>query len=880
LLEPIGEKTTTVRLSPGRDKAIQPGMVFRVFAAWEPVATLRVEEVQDKTCRARVVEKTVPTISKGTRLRSEVITDAEYHIYYGNPKSKGPSPSWKPPTAPVMQYGWRVSDVPGSVDELRQVMRAGPGYVGAHSATRVNSRSNPLDYGSDTYYVSAYEGMIRCDFPGLYRFSIDSGGPAFLFVDGHLAAQRPGFFLQTGQFEHRGKVQLDRGVHHFVLLATENAKRRITRLAWQPVTATVFSLMPESAFTARVAATTVGYDTRDGGSQVFFTCDLPALRLRGPDGTLYQFVQFQNRSPVGGAEARFAWDFGDGEQSRESEPGHLYAVSSKQQVFKATLRVFSGGREVGSYERTVRCTPRRAEKLNLALEVMSFANIAYDDEKTTIAARVRSANHSPMVVRAVGRLTTSRGKQIILNSLLPIAGQDENFCILPLDLKEIDDRRALIDLDILVGTQKVLSTGARVIPSDALLARGTVQAGRAGISIAAEGPLAGVAREGQLPRNGYELAIKFWPSTPASFPALALPAGQSHKVLEPSRWASGLAPGKAHELRVRVTGGTILATADGHKALEEKLATCPPLPDALAGLKPLGIYVPSGARMVLLSVKMRPVTKAKQGTEKPWAEWVKPSSLEGWRAVTPDELALLQGGLGALYDHEGRRVMLCAQVEDPDRHLRWVFARYIHERLIAQRRRVLLFGERMSNLVAPDQSFTDYVAILKQRFEKARRPFEFAPRSTGLAPALADIVLFGRTLEKLDPPPDIVILCPGLGDVSHAVGLRDFVRSFDVMIDLVRATGKSIQLIIVSPPPSPWNKGLSAAYARALRRLARDHHVHFVDLHDLMTRRGAAKDPNWVERYYAIPDTEGLYYENPNETAHRLIADAIEKALQ
>jgi len=883
VLEAIGEKTTTVRISPGRDKAVQPGMAFTIFSAWEPAARLVVEQVEAKTARARVVERNVPAIAKGTAIRSEVITDAEYSIYYGNPNSKEPAPGWKAPSAPVTQYGWRISSVPMSVEQLRAVMRGGPGYIGARSDTEVNNRSNPFDYGSETYYVSAYEGMVHCDFPGLYRFSIDSGGPAYLFVDGRLAAQRPGFFLQTGQFEHRGKIELDQGVHHFVLLATENARRRVTRLAWQPVTATVFSLMPESAFTARVPAVPVGYETRDGGPQVFFTVELPALRLKGPGGTLYQFAQFRNRSPMpaGGAEAKFFWDFGDGDQSRQSEPEHLYTLAEKKTAFKVALRVVGPGGEIGAYQRTVFCTPRRSERLNLALEVMSFANIAYDDEKTTIAARVRSANHSPVMVRAVGRLTTSKGKQVILNSLLPIAGQDENFCILPLDLKEIAGRRALVDLEVLVGKERVLSTGARVVPSDALFGRGTVKASQAGITLKAEGPLVGLAYQGQAPSRDYELAIKFWASNAEGFPSVVFPTEKAARLLRAERWAGGLRPQRAHDLRLKVTGKNLEVSADGKMVLSASLETCPPAAEALGQLAPLGVAIPHGGKLVLTAMIVRSLKSAgEKKTEGDWLQLLKPPGLDGFRPYSPDELDLLRSGLGALFDHEGRRVMLCAEVEDPDRHLRWVFARYIHEQMLARRWRLLLFGDAMSNLVGPDESFTDYVGILKARFERAGRPFDFVPRSSGVAPALADIILFGNTLKRLDPLPDIIVLCPGLGDVAHAVGLRDFVRSFDVMIDLVRATGKSIQVIIVSPPPSPWNRRLSADYARALRRLARDHHVHFVDLHELMTRRGAAADPNWAERYYSIPETDGLYFENPNEAAQKLIADAIEKALQ
>jgi hypothetical protein len=559
-----------------------------------------------------------------------------------------------------------------------------------------------------------YESLVYCDMAGVWRFSIDSGAPAFLFFDGKLAAQRPGFFYQTGQFEHRGKIELDEGYHLLALCAIESSsgKSYTTRLAWQPVTRRVYSLIPASFFVNRVQGEVVGFETKAQGPQIFLTYRLAPRSVLADDDKHYQFVQFHNLSPMApkGAseEITCLWSFGDDEQSRETAPGHLYALpeGSDPASFPVTLHIYLKGQPAGEYKRTVYCEPRPKEKLNLALDIVSFANIVYDDERTSIAIRLRNTSYSPVVLRAVGRLTKAGDTQVILNRHVPIEAKDENFCIIPVDMKQFKEKRATIDLEMLRAGQRVLHTSCRVIPS-------------------------------------------------------------------------------------------------------------------------------------------------------------------------PEGIESLQRGLGALHDDEGRRVMICAEIEDPDRHLKGVFIRFVREKYIVDRQRVLLFGDRMSNLVAPDKSFTDYVGILDQRLKKGKRPFQFVPRSTGLLPTLADLVLFAKTLKTLKPLPEIIVLCPGLSDVAQAVGVRDFTRSIDVMIDCVRATRRPIKIVIASPPPLPRNPRVSSLYAEALEQLAKDHHLTFLNLHELFTKG----EDDWVNAYYGDPETEGICYENPNEAAHRRMADAIEHLL-
>ena len=719
IVEAMTAKTRQVTLTCGRRSAVTPGLRFWAVNGPTRVAALEVTAVADKTATARVVELRAPSVAKGTAVRSRDLTAAEYFIYYGNPESREAGPTWTPVATPVAQYTWRVGSAPKSEEQFRDLLTGGPEFVGATRRGSINSSANPLGAPGEGYLLNAYESYVHCPFDGLYRFSIDTDGPSLLYADGQYVAIRPGFFIRSRQWEHRGKIKLSAGYHQLLLLATESSSGGVvTRLGWQPIEAKVYSLVPTSFFASRIQAEVVELATRDKGRQAFFTHRLAARTLVAGEDRRYQFVQFTSRWAPPAASRRdvaYLWSFGDDEQGQAESPGHLYAVGKGEASFTVALTARAGGKTLGTYTRKVHCDPRPVEKLKLALQTVSFANIVYNDERMSMAVRIDNASRSPVILSAVARVVRTRdGKKHVdpvLRRQILIRAVDEDFCIVPVDMKKLPGKEADIEVDLYLGGQKVLGTAARVIPS----------------------------------------------------------------------------------------------------------------PVGLETLKP---------------------------------------------------------GLGALFDPEGRRVMLCADIEDPERHLKWPILRFIRDDVYAPaagtRTSILLFGDRMTNLVAPGETVADYVTLIGQALSKQKRAFQFAPRSTGRLPTLPDLVLFAKTLKALKTLPHIIVISPGLADVEADVGTRDFARAVDVMIDRTRAADPRIKIVVVSPPPYPGNRRRSDLYTTKLHRVAKDHHVAFVNLADLLGR-----DEGWDVRYYAAPrGAAGILLRNPNPAAHRVLADAILEELR
>ncbi|NQT88127.1 SGNH/GDSL hydrolase family protein [bacterium] len=712
LAEPIGKDTKEVTLSVGRDKAVAVGMRFYALSGATRVATLDVASVNAKTCRARVVAKgDFPTIAKGLRVQTDTLTDVDYWVYYGNAKPSGANAPWSPPSLPVTQYAWLITNgsVPKWEDKLVDLMEAGQQYFSKYQYPDIQYRSDSLGLSSESWYICAYESLIYCDVAGLYRFSLDTHGPSYLYVNGRFAARRAGFYMQTGQLEHRGKLPLEKGANRLVMFVGENGKRVRTRLGWQPPRATVFAQVPPSAFITRVPAHVTAFETVDEAPHVFFTFEPTPASLVTEDKQYYQYIQFTNASTFAADGVEWRWAFGDKSKSRERSPGRLYELPKGERTgsFDVALEAVADGKVVGSYKRTVPVQAHAADKLMLAADIVSFANIVYNDERTSIAVRLRNPAYSPMQVRTTARITPADGQAVTLvNRVITIGAENESFVVMPVDMKELPGKRATVRLDLQLGSRTLDTIEASIIPS-------------------------------------------------------------------------------------------------------------------------------------------------------------------------PKDLSELQSKLGGLYDSEGRRIMICADLEDPDRHMEWVFIKYFHEEVytkhVGSRTRVLVYGDRMANAVGPDETFTDYVRLMKKALEGKKLTFQFVERTEGLLPTVPDLIGFSKALDASDPLPDVIVISPGLADVEQAVGDRNFARSVDVMIDRVRATGKNIRIVVVTPPPYAGNVRLSQLYTRALVDVARRHHVPFLDLGTLFSE-GAA---DWMRAYYAAADADGMYTLNPNERAHERIAAAI-----
>lgn len=234
---------------------------------------------------------------------------------------------------------------------------------------------------------------------------------------------------------------------------------------------------------------------------------------------------------------------------------------------------------------------------------------------------------------------------------------------------------------------------------------------------------------------------------------------------------------------------------------------------------------------------------------------------------SPRGISALEASLGYLWNQEGERIIIVAELEDPARYRRWAPLRWLKARTSRRPPRILLFGSPMQNTPASAKPFKNYVAHLKSVLSSRVESFNFVSRSGRPNPLLSDLPLFARKLSERKL--NTFIISPGPEDAFCGESVWLFERSLDVMIDLIREKEERARIILVSPPPLAENPRLSRPYHDAMRRIARTHHTAFVDLGKIFS----GEKSDWL-RLYREPGGKIIHF-YPNEEAQKRIAEEI-----
>ena len=232
-------------------------------------------------------------------------------------------------------------------------------------------------------------------------------------------------------------------------------------------------------------------------------------------------------------------------------------------------------------------------------------------------------------------------------------------------------------------------------------------------------------------------------------------------------------------------------------------------------------------------------------------------------------LAALTPKLGHLIDRKGRRVVIVTGLGKEDDHRRWAAFKWIAKKLKSKPKDVLLYGDRM---IDASDGVRSYVDLVRDQLVDGDRSLTFVERKAGgIVPCVADIPAFAAALTRHEP--GLVVISVGSRDALKGVRRVQFARSLDVMIDLARAHASRPGVVLVSPVPLVSNPKGSAEHASAVRIIAGQHRLPFVDLHGLITAKAAWQD------LYKDEAGDRVFHLHPNAQAHRIIADAILKVI-
>ena len=204
-------------------------------------------------------------------------------------------------------------------------------------------------YGPSDNYLSIYRGFFYAPVNGKYGFATVSDDASFLFVDGKLVAQWPGFHGAGAgrRAEHRGEIYLKAGVHIIEYYHMEGRGSQACVAAWRKPGDREYKVIERKYFLPVTIGILRGYEKRDNPYPADFYYTL-VDNLYAEKEILTQ-VKFSSPSSSGFLE----WELDDGmKMTGVREFLHIYLefkdyrVKLKRKVDVVRLK---GGRRLEGY---------------------------------------------------------------------------------------------------------------------------------------------------------------------------------------------------------------------------------------------------------------------------------------------------------------------------------------------------------------------------------------------------------------------------------------------------------------------------------------------------------------------------------------------------
>jgi len=201
------------------------------------------------------------------------------------------------------------------------------------------------------------------------------------------------------------------------------------------------------------------------------------------------------------------------------------------------------------------------------------------------------------------------------------------------------------------------------------------------------------------------------------------------------------------------------------------------------------------------------------------------------------DLTDLTSATGVLATADGEVVVLVNAYEDETQHRRWAPVKWLARQW--QRRDAPVIVWTSPGLWFGADGKDAKALALPERWRFV--PYDEDPLASGVKPP-ESVPARGAA---------VLLLAWGFDEAARGMPARDFARALDLAMDRLRERNPSLQIVLVTPPPSPATPGASARYAEAVRNLAREHHAQVIDL-----EAEATQERDWAETYRM--DAEGL----------------------
>ncbi len=267
-----------------------------------------------------------PAASKGQK----------YSVYYGNPFAmESTSFRWDPKVSLTLETsknpGGEIDDFKNMRVLLKRIKKVyGRGFV-----DKIWHGLNP--YGPDDNYISVYRGYLKIEKEGIYEIATASDEASFIFIDGELVTEWPGYHSVRGGLygEYSGPVLLNAGLHKITYYHMERGGAQFMMAAWKKPGQKKFEIIPAAFYLHPAQSEELSYRRTNQNFTACFTAVQKSEMIKGD--VQYTRVDFKNCSyDSKKRKISYMWDFGDGMKSSEEIPSHIY---NQVKHYRVTLTV-------------------------------------------------------------------------------------------------------------------------------------------------------------------------------------------------------------------------------------------------------------------------------------------------------------------------------------------------------------------------------------------------------------------------------------------------------------------------------------------------------------------------------------------------------------
>ncbi|MEI8121155.1 MAG: GDSL-type esterase/lipase family protein [bacterium] len=294
--------------------------------------------------------------------------------------------------------------IPSSWERLRYMLKSFPnpiqtpyritGFDEIRNALIKNDESEPEPTGKKdgrrnkpAVRVALVRSVLLCPQGGAHRFAVDCRDAGFVVVDGELVAAWPGEH-ESGKWQLGAPVSLKAGAHRLEMFTVFEGWPKL-RVGWMPpgsrevVPLTAPDLIaPYEAMRTRVER--INRTLQPG----FAATPVRAYSFRG-NSSVFRVVRFDNITenwiPT---KMDSLWRFGDGTQSEEQNPIHVYKSAD---VFKASLEVRDALGFVAGCSASVDCRQIQPEEYAVSFDMTGLPAVCFGRDKVAPFLRLQGS---------------------------------------------------------------------------------------------------------------------------------------------------------------------------------------------------------------------------------------------------------------------------------------------------------------------------------------------------------------------------------------------------------------------------------------------------------------------------------------------------------